>query len=50
MGIKLKRLIEKDSSGKWRVISGKTGKYWPAHYKTKKDAQAGLRGYFANKH
>lgn len=43
------KLIEKDKSGKWRVISGKTGKYWPAHYKTRKDAEAGLRGYFASK-
>jgi len=33
---------------KWRVVSGKTGKLWPAHYDTREDAEAGLRGYFAN--
>jgi hypothetical protein len=32
----------------WR-IEGKGGKLWDAHYDTKEDAKAGLRGYFANK-
>jgi hypothetical protein len=32
----------------WR-IEGKGGKLWDAHYDTKEDAEAGLRGYFANK-
>ena len=33
---------------KWRVISNKTGKLWPAHYDTQKAAQAGLDAYHAN--
>jgi len=33
---------------KWRVRSGKTGKLWDAEYDSKSDAEAGLRGYFAN--
>lgn len=41
--------IEQDSSGNWRVISNKTGKYWPAKYESKEKAQAALRGYHANK-
>ena len=41
--------IKKKSNGKWGVKSGKTGKMWKANYKSKKDAQAGLRAYFANK-
>jgi len=32
----------------WRVLSGKTGKMWKAKYDTKEDAEAALRGYFAN--
>lgn len=42
-------LIQKKSNGKWGVISGKTGKFWPANYDTKADAEAGLRAYFVNK-
>lgn len=33
---------------KWR-IKGKKQKYWDAEYDTKKDAEAGLRAYWANK-
>jgi hypothetical protein len=33
----------------WRVISNKTGKLWPAHYDTEKDAQDGLEAYHAGK-
>jgi len=33
---------------KWRIISGKTGKMWKAHYDTKEDAEAGLKAYFAS--
>lgn len=33
---------------KWR-IKGKKSRYWDAKYKTKKDAQAALRGYWASK-
>lgn len=40
--------IKKKSNGKWGVISGKTGKFWDADYDSKEDAEAGLRGYFAN--
>jgi len=31
--------------GKWRVMSNKTGKLWNATYKSKKDAEAGLRAF-----
>lgn len=34
---------------KWRVISNKTGKLWPAEYDTEDDAKAGLAAYFVNK-
>jgi hypothetical protein len=33
----------------WRILGKKT-KYWPAHYKTKKDAEDALKAYWANKH
>ena len=49
-------LIVKDAAGNWR-IKGHPGKgtnteklgYWKAKYKTKKDAEAALRGYFASR-
>lgn len=31
--------------GKWRIMSGKTGKYWPQHYDTKEDAENVLKRY-----
>ena len=34
---------------KWRIISNKTGKLWPAHYETKQNAEAALDAYHANK-
>lgn len=33
----------------WK-IKGKKVKYWPANYKTKADAEAALRAYWAGKH
>ena len=39
----------KKVGNKWRVISNKTGKLWPAHYSSKKDAEDGLDAYHANK-
>lgn len=33
----------------WRIL-GKRTKYWPAHYKTKTDAENALKAYWANKH
>lgn len=33
---------------KWRILSGKTGKMWKAHYDSKKDAENGLKAYFAS--
>ena len=30
---------------KWRVISNKTGKLWPQHYDTEKDAKAAIMAY-----
>ena len=52
----LEHVICRDSAGNWR-IKGHPGKgnntdvlgYWKAKYKTKEDAEAALRGYFANK-
>ena len=41
--------IKKDSKGKWRVLSGKTGKMWPQTYDSKKDAKDALQAYHANK-
>jgi hypothetical protein len=41
--------IRKDSKGKWRVLSGKTGKMWPQTYNSKKDAEDALQAYHANK-
>ena len=32
----------------WRILSGKTGKMWKQKYDSKKDAEAGLKGYFAS--
>lgn len=52
----LEHVICQDAAGNWR-IKGHPGKgsntdklgYWKAKYKSKKDAEAALRGYFANK-
>ena len=33
----------------WRIL-GKKVRYWPAHYKTKTDAENALKAYWANKH
>ena len=49
-------VICQDAAGNWR-IKGTPGKgtntekmgFWKAKYKTKEDAEAALRGYFANK-
>jgi len=35
----------KKVGNKWRVISNKTGKLWPAKYNTEKDAKAALGAY-----
>lgn len=44
-------VIQKDSSGRWRIISLKThpAEYWNAHYKTREDAEKALGAYHANK-
>tara|TARA_R100000908_G_scaffold27278_1_gene12465 strand:+ start:2246 stop:2935 length:690 start_codon:yes stop_codon:yes gene_type:complete len=34
---------------KWRVISNKTGKLWPAHYDTEQAAKDGLEAYHAGR-
>ena len=34
---------------KWKIISNKDGHLWPQDYKTKKSAEAALRGYHASK-
>ena len=33
----------------WRIL-GKKVRHWPAHYKTKTDAENALKAYWANKH
>ena len=43
-------VIQKDENGVWRIINRQKGVYWNSHYKTKEDAQAGLKAYQANKH
>ena len=35
--------------GEWKVMSGKTGKYWPASYPTKKDAEDALDAWHASR-
>jgi hypothetical protein len=51
---KLKEDIVKGSNvkkvgDKYRVLSGKTGKMWPQKYDSKKDAEAAIQAYHANK-
>jgi len=41
--------IGKKPNGSWGVMSNKTGKWWPANYKTKKDAEDGLKAYHVHK-
>lgn len=41
--------VEKDKNGKWRVISNKTGKYWPQEYKSEESAKNALSAYHASK-
>ncbi len=43
--------VHKDDSvdGKWEIESNKTGKDWPAKYKSKKSAENALKAYHANK-
>lgn len=40
--------IKKKSNGSWGVISNKTGKLWPANYKTKGSARKALAAYHIN--
>lgn len=42
--------IKKDNSGNWRIISNKTGKFWPQHYETEENAESALKAYHAAKH
>lgn len=37
-------------NGEWRIVAIKKKKLWNAHYKSKENAEAALRGYQANKH
>jgi len=43
--------VHKDDSvdGKWEIESNKTGKDWPAKYKSKKSAEDALKAYHASK-
>ena len=44
-------VIQKDRSGKWRIISYKTSppEFWDAHYDTREDAEKALAAYHAEK-
>lgn len=44
-------VVQKDSSGNWRIISFKTNppEYWNAIYKSKESAEKALEAYHANK-
>jgi hypothetical protein len=35
--------------GEWKVMSGKTGKYWPNSYPSKKDAEDALKAWHASR-
>jgi len=39
----------KKVGNKWRVISNKYGKLWPAHYDSKEDAENALKAYHVHK-
>lgn len=39
----------KQSDGKWRIISNKTGKLWPQKYETKEKAKNALGAYHASR-
>jgi len=43
--------VHRDDSvdGRWEIESNKTGKDWPAKYKSKKSAENALKAYHANK-
>ena len=38
-----------DEKGNWRVISNRTGKDWPASYKSKEAAERALEAYHVSK-
>lgn len=41
--------VEKDGNGNWRVISNKTGKYWPQTYDSEDDAKDAIKAYHAQR-
>lgn len=50
-------ILDEDDSGvirkvgnKWKILKKDRKSYWPANYKTKADAEAALRAYWAGKH
>ena len=44
-------VIQRDSQGRWRIISLKTNppEYWNSHYETKEKAQKALEAYHAHR-
>lgn len=42
-------VVQKDSEGKWRIISLQAKKYWTPKYQSKEKAEAALRAYQANR-
>ena len=43
-------VVQQDREGNWRVISLKSGSYWPARYSSEAKAKSALAGYHASKH
>lgn len=44
-----KGCVKQDNDGNWRVISNKTGEYWPQTYDSEQDAKDALAAYHTNK-
>lgn len=38
-------VIQKDHDGVWRIINKRKGVFWNAHYDSRSNAEAALRGY-----
>lgn len=47
---KTEGVVQKDSKGRWRIVSIKAGEFWDAVYDTKQSAQNALAAYHANRH
>lgn len=43
-------VVQQDREGRWRIINRQKKKFWNAIYTSREKAEAGLRGYYSNKH